>query len=142
MLARDFALAGAEGIVGGARRCEDASCRTVGRTARALAAMSTLSRLQSWYARQCNGDWEHSQGVAIDSCDNPGWWVKINLSGTKLERQPFPEIRENVDASRHAQGPRWLNCRVEELTWHGAGDETQLERILELFMDWAEKHDT
>ena len=112
------------------------------RSTQSLAVMSTLSRLQSWYARQCNGVWEHASGVAIDSCDNPGWWVKVNLAGTELERQAFAEIQENVDSARSAQGPRWFNCRVEAHTWHGSGDETQLERILETFLHWAEKHDS
>jgi hypothetical protein len=61
-----------------------------------LAAMSTLAQLQTWYSHQCNGEWEHSSGVIIQSCDNPGWWVKINLIGTPLQTQPFTEIAEGV----------------------------------------------
>src|SRR5437660_4751085 len=100
--------------------------------------MSTIERLQSWYTRQCNGDWEHSAGVLIESCDNPGWWVKINLAGTLLQSLVFTEITEGVDSQRSPIGPRWLSCRVEGGTWHGAGDETKLERILETFLAWAE----
>jgi hypothetical protein len=85
--------------------------------------MSTLDCLQSWYTRQCNGTWEHSLGVLVESIDNPGWWVKININGTKLETAPFREIAKNVNAERFAQGPRWLCCRVEGGLWHGAGDE-------------------
>lgn len=104
--------------------------------------MSTLSRIQAWYQRQCDGTWEHSLGVLIESVDNPGWWIKINLDRTKLRDVSFAEIRENVNDERFAQGPRWFNCRVEGSTWHGAGDETQLERILKVFLEWAEKHDS
>lgn len=104
------------------------------------AAASTLSRLQSWYKRQCDGEWEHSFGIAIDTLDNPGWWVKVGLDGTRLEGAAFAELGENVDAARFPQGPRWFSCRVEEKTWHGAGDETQLERILETFLEWAQKN--
>jgi hypothetical protein len=100
--------------------------------------MSTLERLQSWYARQCNGAWEHASGVLIESCDNPGWWVKINLLGTPLQSRAFTEVAEGVDGQRFALGPRWLSCRIEGGTWHGAGDETKLERILEAFLAWAE----
>ncbi len=28
---------------------------------------STLERLCSWYSQKCNGDWEHSYGVSIDT---------------------------------------------------------------------------
>ncbi|MGL4464545.1 MAG: Imm53 family immunity protein [Planctomycetia bacterium] len=27
--------------------------------------MDTLARLQDWYAAQCDGDWEHQQGIRI-----------------------------------------------------------------------------
>ncbi len=99
--------------------------------------MNTLARLQIWYSRQCNGEWEHSSGISIQSCDNPGWWVKINLAGTPLENQVFTEIAEGVDAQRFALGAHWLSCRIENDIWHGAGDETQLAHILEIFLDWA-----
>jgi hypothetical protein len=99
--------------------------------------MSTLARLQAWYTHQCNGEWEHASGISIQSCDNPGWWVKIDLAGTPLEAATFTEIAEGVDAGRFALGPVWLSCHSEEGVWHGAGDETRLEQILEIFLAWA-----
>ena len=103
-----------------------------------LDAMSTLARLQTWYTQQCNGAWEHSSGVLIESCDNPGWWVKVNLLGTPLRGRVFEEVAEGVNTQHFPLGPKWLSCRVEEDTWHGAGDETKLERILDTFLAWAE----
>jgi hypothetical protein len=100
--------------------------------------MTALARLQSWYSQHCNGEWEHSSGIVIESCDNPGWWVKISLTGTPLQNEAFTEIAESVDDRRFPLGSRWLSCRVENGTWHGAGDETKLERILEIFIAWAE----
>jgi Immunity protein 53 len=100
--------------------------------------MNTIQRLQEWYKRQCNGVWEHSSGIHIESCDNPGWWVKIELTGTHLETRPFAELSEGIDAQRFPFGPQWLSCRIEGRTWHGAGDETKLERILEEFLAWAD----
>ena len=100
--------------------------------------MNALTRLQDWYSRQCNGEWEHSSGISVQSSDNPGWWVKIDLVGTPLESLAFPEISEGVDAQRFALSPDWMSCRSEDGVWHGAGDETKLERILEIFLAWAE----
>ena len=34
-------------------------------------APGTLAWLQAWYATQCDGDWEHANGVSIESLDNP-----------------------------------------------------------------------
>src|SRR5947209_2296428 len=99
--------------------------------------MDLLQSLQQWFAAHCDGDWENYYGLHIESCDNPGWWVKVDLTGTELHSRPFPEIAENVDAQRFQQGERWLNCYVENGVWHGAGDETKLATILETFLSWA-----
>ena len=104
--------------------------------------MSTLAELQNWYSRQCNGLWEHSSGVEIQSCDNPGWWVKININGTAMESCTFPEISEGVDSQRLPLTPKWLSCRLEGNIWHGAGDETKLEQILKVFLTWAAVSET
>lgn len=101
--------------------------------------MTALVRLEHWYARQCNGEWEHHSGVTIQSCDNPGWWVKIELKGTALEQVPFERVAENVDEANFQKGDRWLACDVTDGVWNGAGDETKLERILEVFLSWAER---
>ncbi len=34
--------------------------------------MDTLNWIQSWYYENCDGDWEHSYGMRIDTVDNPG----------------------------------------------------------------------
>jgi hypothetical protein len=100
--------------------------------------MNPLARLQAWYSHQCDGEWEHTSGISIQTCDNPGWWVKINLIGTPLQTQAFTEIAEGVDAQRCALGSHWLSCFTADGTWHGAGDEAKLEQILEAFLAWAE----
>ena len=99
--------------------------------------MDLLATLQAWYSAQCNGDWEHHYGIKIDTCDNPGWWVKIDLVGTSLQTKTFAAISHNVDANGFQNGPQWLNCRIEGNVWHGAGDETKLSVILQTFLAWA-----
>src|ERR1700682_6352449 len=47
--------------------------------------MKELSELQDWYTAHRDGDWEHQYGVTIESLDNPGWWVRIDLQQTELE---------------------------------------------------------
>lgn len=103
--------------------------------------MNTLARLQDWYAQQCNGEWEHASGITMQTCDNPGWWVKIDLAGTTLQQRAFAEIAAGVDAQRFAQGSCWMSCHVENGIWHGAGDASRLEHILETFLAWAEEAD-
>lgn len=99
---------------------------------------SPLDRLQHWYQTHCNGDWEHGRGIQIETLDNPGWLVKINLAGTPLQDKPFSRILNNTDEAGWPQSGRWLHCQVIENLWQGAGDESRLAEILELFLTWAE----
>lgn len=99
---------------------------------------STIQRLQAWFDQNCDGDWEHDFGVSIQSCDNPGWWVKIDIRGTPLEHNPFENVRLGVDDDGHASCESWLHCYCEEGVWNGAGDAAKLEAILECFLDWSE----
>jgi hypothetical protein len=39
--------------------------------------MNELRQIQDWYKSQCNGEWEHSCGLSIETLDNPGWRVQI-----------------------------------------------------------------
>jgi hypothetical protein len=96
-----------------------------------------IEALQDWFARHCDGEWEHHHGVKIETCDNPGWWVKIDLVGTALLDRPFPPVAEGVDQGGFPESDRWLHCYVEEGVWHGAGDQTKLPYILRTFLDWA-----
>jgi hypothetical protein len=101
--------------------------------------MTTIERLQEWYAQQCNEGWEHRYGVRIDSCDNPGWWVKIDVVGTDLANEPFTPINLGVDAAGHPTEPEWLVCTVKDKVFDGSGDAGKLETILKLFLDWKDK---
>lgn len=103
-----------------------------------LPTSSPLDRLQKWYQSQCNGDWEQGHGIRIETLDNPGWLVKINVAGTPLEQKPFSTIRQNTNTTGWPQSGRWLHCQVVENLWQGAGDETRLAEILELFLAWGD----
>ena len=49
--------------------------------------------LEKWYRQQCNGDWEHSWGIKIDTLDNPGWTIEINLNETIAEGRTLQRVR-------------------------------------------------
>lgn len=99
--------------------------------------MDVLMLLQQWYTSQCNGEWEHQYGVRIETLDNPGWLVRIDVVGTALEDRPFTEVAEGVGRDKHPDKTRWMHCSLRDKTWEGAGDETQLTRLLRIFLDWA-----
>lgn len=99
--------------------------------------MDQLAALSEWYRAQCDGDWEHRYGVRIETCDNPGWIVRIDLTGTALASRPFAPIADHIGADGHPVGSRWLDCSVESGVWRGAGDESKLTAILDAFLTWA-----
>jgi hypothetical protein len=91
-----------------------------------------LTELQNWYATQCDGDWEHQDGIEIITLDNPGWRVAISLRDTRLADVVFEPIEEN-----YANEAEWLRCWVDERKFHAAGGALMLSRILRIFLDWA-----
>ena len=46
---------------------------------------TTIKQIQEWYKSHCNGGWEHSYGIQIDTIDNPGWRIKISTRNSKME---------------------------------------------------------
>ena len=46
---------------------------------------SALEQLEKWYAARCDGLWEHGWGIKIETLDNPGWTVHIDLNETRKD---------------------------------------------------------
>jgi Immunity protein 53 len=88
--------------------------------------------LLEWYHKQCDGDWEHCNGVKIGTIDNPGWYLKISLDETELQNRDFQQI----DINRSEND--WIYCSVEEKIFKGFGGPFNLPEILLIFREWAE----
>jgi hypothetical protein len=75
-----------------------------------------IGQLEAWYLRQCDGDWEHSFGISIETMDNPGWSVTIDLDETSAEglaleeRSPDDRGSEQDDSARFG----WYEIWIEE----------------------------
>ena len=90
-----------------------------------------LYLLQRWYVTQCDGEWEHSYGVTIDTLDNPGWTIRIDLTGTSLARANAGWTRR--DRSEHD----WLCWRIEDERFEAACGPTNLHEVIVAFLDLA-----
>ncbi|MGJ7440551.1 immunity 53 family protein [Aquipuribacter sp. MA13-6] len=95
-------------------------------------APGTLMWLQAWYATQCDGDWEHASGVSIETLDNPGWSVRIDVSGTQAEDLPLEELETNRSAHD------WLVVRKVENSFDAACGPLNLGDVLHAFRLWVE----
>lgn len=98
-----------------------------------MSTTELLQDLQAWYAAQTNGDWEHEYGIRIESLDNPGWFVMIELSGTFLARKPFEHVE------RKSSETDWIDCDVVAEAFTGAGGPHNLAELLQVFLDWAKR---
>lgn len=90
--------------------------------------VNVLERIQDWYLAECDGSWEHQYGIAIETLDNPGWSVSIDLVGTTLESV-------TMEGYRHDNGEHdWVFCEVRAGKFVGHGDPQKLKIILEVFL--------
>jgi Immunity protein 53 len=95
-----------------------------------------LMWLQNWYLSYCDGDREHQYGISIDTLDNPGWRVRIDLRGTKLEKSDFEKLKiERTDSD-------WVHCwtdkKLNTRTFEAAGGPLNLGEIIGIFRKWYE----
>jgi hypothetical protein len=94
-------------------------------------AADPLAFLQSWYANQCDGDWEHDWGAAITTIDNPGWRVRLNLSGTNLEGRIFERVVHEIDEAN------WSHCWSDGQVFEAACGALNLLEVLRMFQRFA-----
>lgn len=88
-----------------------------------------IVRLQGWYESNCNGDWEHSSGVKIESLDNPGWMVRLDIVGTQVEGKMLGRVI--VDNSVE----NWLHYWSDGESIQAAGSPQRLRDALKVILD-------
>jgi hypothetical protein len=90
-----------------------------------------LTWLQGWYASQCDGDWEHEYGVSIETLDNPGWFLKVDLRDTAVDGLSFPT--QEVRRSEHD----WFVARVVDGRFEVACGPLNLGEAIHQFRLWV-----
>ena len=93
--------------------------------------MELIGQLQQWYRDRCDGDWEQAYGLTIETRDDPGWRVQIDIEETPAESREFEAVRERRSPED------WCELWVENNVFHGAGGPGNLDEILRRFLAWA-----
>lgn len=93
-----------------------------------------LAGLEQWYEHHCNGLWEHDYRITLETLDNPGWMLKVNLVGTLLESKSHSGISFGVLGNMTAD--EWMHCKVENRVFVAAGNKVR--PLIEEFLRWAE----
>ncbi|KQS48479.1 immunity 53 family protein [Sphingomonas sp. Leaf198] len=101
-----------------------------------------LGWLNEWYLAQCDSDWEHSYGVKIDTLDNPGWSLKIELTDTALEGRAFErvtygEISDELEEWQH-KGSWWVAV-VKDNAFEVSCGPLDLSAAIGVFRRWVEQ---
>ena len=99
--------------------------------------MSNLEKLQEWFLSQCDDEWEHTSRVRVETLDNPGWRLVIDLSDTALSEKPFTEQSLGMDNQAMTSGNEWFHCVVEDTKFVGAGGPRKLEEMIGIFLAWV-----
>jgi len=94
--------------------------------------MSIINWLENWYESNCDGDWEHLFGVSIDTLDNPGWSIILNIAETQYEDVAFVDV--SIDRTEHD----WVRCRKIDGNIDCAGGPRNLEEMLEIIKKWMD----
>ncbi|MFG3697676.1 Imm53 family immunity protein [Micromonospora sp. NPDC047620] len=91
-----------------------------------------LTYLESWFVRQCDGDWEHEYGIRIETTDNPGWTIEVDLLGSDLEGRLLSrrKLEPAVD--------RWVWVWSDGQRFNAACDASSLNVALQQFRVFAE----
>jgi hypothetical protein len=91
-----------------------------------------LGKISRWYDAHCNDNWEHHEGISIESIDNPGWSLRVGLRDTELFGREF--LTMEVQRSDRD----WLVCRIVDETFEGVGGPANLPELIQTFLSWAE----
>lgn len=94
----------------------------------------------NWYVRECNNDWEHSFDVQIDTSDNPGWTIQIDLKETFLEGSTIEsqkgEPAQNMDEWRERGS--WWNAEADGVKFKASCGPTDLSSVIGVFRQWVD----
>ncbi|HEL7629468.1 hypothetical protein A7X93_17015 [Stenotrophomonas maltophilia] len=93
---------------------------------------TAIALLQKWYSNHCDEDWEHSYGIKIDTLDNPGWILTVDLVDTELSEYSLPRTR--IDRS----AVDWIQSEISDGRYIACGGVLNLEEIVLQFLNFAE----
>jgi hypothetical protein len=92
-----------------------------------------LGALQAWFAARCDGNWEQEYGVTIQTVEEPGWELRVDLVGTPL--QGVVLAREGVTRDDED----WCEAWSDGYTFHAVGGPHNLDDLVGSFLSFAER---
>jgi hypothetical protein len=101
-----------------------------------------FSWLSRWYLSHCDDEWEHAYGVRIDTLDNPGWSLKIDLTATSLQDKAFERVTQGEPSDDlkgwHRTGSWWI-ASVQNGQFEAFCGPLDLSAAIGVFRRWADE---
>jgi hypothetical protein len=114
--------------------------------------MSKIIDLLEWLerlyqAQRDDGREQDDHGFKIQTLDNPGWLIEANLQRVRPDATATDRVLAVVGEPSGAQngnigGTIWMICQIRSAKFVGAGDPTQLRKILSHFRRLVEAEPT
>jgi hypothetical protein len=93
---------------------------------------SILVWIQNWFLSNCDGNWEHENIIKIQTLDNPGWSISIDLNYTALAQLTIKSgLIDNAEDD-------WYTYEIKNAVYKAAGDPNKLEFLLLKFKEIVE----
>lgn len=89
--------------------------------------------LAEWYISHCDGNWEHGYGIKIETLDNPGWSLIVDIAYLPISAlEPIPWVLVEYNEND------WYGFKVENGKFDAAGDPTKLAFLISKFKEFIE----
>lgn len=95
---------------------------------KSLVNTDVIVQLEAWLSEQCDGDWEHTYGMTIETTDNPGWYVQIDLDET-----PLSDVVKPFHRSERSE-TNWIQFEIMESKFIGSAGIGNLMELLQCFL--------
>lgn len=95
--------------------------------------MDILDWIEDWFTDNCDGDWESSDAIQINTLDRPGWEVEINISNTSIATMNLEWILNETSKDD------WYGVKIADQKFTAAGDPQKLKFLLGLFKEMIDK---
>lgn len=93
-----------------------------------------LNWISTWFSSNCDGHWEHMNIIKIETLDNPGWSVTIDLNDTEFEN-----LELNIELVENSEND-WFTYKVKDAKFTAFGDLSKLEFLLKKFKELVESN--
>ena len=91
-----------------------------------------LEWLAKWYESNCDGDWEHHNGIQIGTLDNPGWYIEVDLQYTSMDGITIARrLIERTETD-------WIDVETKDNKFRAYGGTGNLAEIINLFIMFVE----